>query len=1123
MKAKYRNLGIALLSFMPFAAFAQTSIDFEDASSYKSIGVYDSWEDSPFRTGALKGNVAVVKNHLNTEVDEVTGEVKNASSKILAVQRSRFGSNTFGARVDLNEPFELSPTQRYVHVSINRPVDGRVMLIGLGKRTDRPGQSADTEQFWVLSNNTVEANTWTDAVFPIKGANGVQIYSFVIVPECESTHDLTADFAAYIDNIEVNDDSKATNVHTYYAVNTSDGATLSRSDRYTSAVGLTNADGTVQSISVPQQSDKLVYQKLLSKTFQATAGEKVTPSITYAGNWMHGYVYLDKIVDGKFNFSINENGTPTDSSEIMSYSYYKERNSEGADLSSNMNPGWNPAAFTVPASLSKGFYRMRYKVDWDCIDAGGNMTGSNDIDDNGGVIVDVRLNVHEKTVSIKRAGGLNGDILTEDGSQLTNLTHNFGEEFTVKSSPAPGFKLSKIRVRHGYNLDGDSLVYGTPQYVDEYYAAYLFDENSSYTIPAEIIDGDIQIEPYFVSESSAVDSNDYPLNFEDDLTVSRTDRHLDSFALSGTNGGSASFTVPSGTNYVYRNLTPQEASVVPGDEVTTTATYTGNSMHLYLYVDLDQDGQFTAAVNSDGTPTTDSELLSYTYYNGLNSKGETKSAPGAAELHTTMPTFTIPANLPEGNYRARLKVDWDNIDPAGQWSENGSNQINDNGGQIVDFLINVHAENSKLDINTSHGAIVGNGNTGVSPTIAYATSITLLPYATVDGYEAENVTIRHGHKLDGAQYVHGNRQWSEYTVSADKEFSLPSDSVNGDVRITANFEPTSSATYGLAFSDDFNQEDGSAPDVKKWTRPTKSNATWKRFAAGTTAGRAETAYIEDGKLVTLCKPNKLEAEKDADGKQLAMISGVVESNGKFAYKYGKVEGRLMTEPYSGNFPAFWMMPQNQSDGWPYCGEIDIWEQIDAQDISYHTIHSKWANTTADGSECQGQTNNPAKSGSNSTVNGQYHTFALDWTESLLTWYVDGKKVFSYAKSTNQDDLDKGQWPFDKEFYLILNQSVGNGSWAAKADESHTYKTLFDWVRVYQSDVTVGIDQAQSAAAGLDWYVSPGKVRLVSAQEQNVRIYDAQGRTMFNENVQGNRDVRLQRGVYVINGDKVIVP
>ena len=70
-------------------------------------------------------------------------------------------------------------------------------------------------------------------------------------------------------------------------------------------------------------------------------------------------------------------------------------------------------------------------------------------------------------------------------------------------------------------------------------------------------------------------------------------------------------------------------------------------------------------------------------------------------------------------------------------------------------------------------------------------------------------------------------------------------------------------------------------------------------------------------------------------------------------------------------------------------------------------------------------------------------------EGTMRWYVDGTLVGSYSRSTDSEALAQGQWPFEQEFYLILNQSVGNGSWAAPADTTHTYRMEVDWVRVYQ--------------------------------------------------------------------------
>lgn len=197
---RYPILSLAL--GLSIVASAQ-SIQFE-SKDYKSLGVYDTWEESPFRTGKLEGNYAVVDNHL-TQTEEMLGEAPNSSKKILAVQRSRFGSNTFGVRIDLNKTFELTPQTKYLHVMVNRPYSGRVMVVGLGKRTDRPAQSPETEQFWAMSTTDVVANKWVDVVLPIKGNGGIDIHSLVVVPDCESPHNYAEDAICYIDNIEIND------------------------------------------------------------------------------------------------------------------------------------------------------------------------------------------------------------------------------------------------------------------------------------------------------------------------------------------------------------------------------------------------------------------------------------------------------------------------------------------------------------------------------------------------------------------------------------------------------------------------------------------------------------------------------------------------------------------------------------------------------------------------------------------------------------------------------------------------------------------------------------------------------------------------------------------------------
>ncbi len=321
---------MALAMSVSLAASAQTTdrklCDFETSGAYASIGAYDTWEASPFRNGTLPANVRVVDNQL-TNPDPVRGFAPNPSKKVLALQRSRFGSNTFGALVGLKEPFAQTKKKQYVHVKIYTPKAGPAMLIGLGNRDDRPSQSALTEQFWSTASQQLVANQWNDAVFAVSGANGITIRNLLIVPDATSPHNLAQDFAVFIDDIVLSGDPQP-----FFTTSAKAGV----------------------------------------KTF--AAGDRV--------------------------------------------------------------------------ALSRG------------------------VDDLG--------------------GGLNGDILLSDGSAVTGKTAVCGKPLGVKAVPAPGFRFSKLVIRHGRNLDGEAENNWTETTV----SASQF-RNGEYTIPASVVDGDLRLVPYF--------------------------------------------------------------------------------------------------------------------------------------------------------------------------------------------------------------------------------------------------------------------------------------------------------------------------------------------------------------------------------------------------------------------------------------------------------------------------------------------------------------------------------------------------------------------------------------------------------------------------------------------------
>ena len=497
---KFIYSAFALLA-MGLGASAQTTISFE-TEDYNSIGVYDQWVESPFRTGALKGNAGVTDNP-DKNVDDVLGVAPNATDKVLALQRSRYGSNTFGVRIDLKEPIRLTKQLQYIHVMTclkNKPEDSRMMVMGLGKRVEDSWswQDGEDEQFWAWTTSDIKAKEgWQDIVVSFKGfsyskeekANsGIDIYALVIVPDLRSPHADAADWVAYFDEIVIDNNPEKRFTTDKYALDFDPSATPVRTDRSLAKVGLT-ADGSTKTLAL---SSKLVYNDKTAQTvFPATAGSVVTPKFTYNGTWMSGYVYVDWGKDGVFTYTVNNDGTPAEGSDIVSYNAAQVegtwRKSDGTTADNGNTIQSGVPSFTVPAGTPAGFYRMRYKVDWNSL----NPAGDPSIIANGGGIADVTLDIHGDVVSVS-ASQLNGDIvLAADNSPLQNYQAPYGKALKVKIIPEKGFVQNGFRLKYGYNVNAADQLdeNGNPNWIMVEIPAKNIAADSTYNIPAAYIRG----------------------------------------------------------------------------------------------------------------------------------------------------------------------------------------------------------------------------------------------------------------------------------------------------------------------------------------------------------------------------------------------------------------------------------------------------------------------------------------------------------------------------------------------------------------------------------------------------------------------------------------------------------
>ena len=208
----------------------------------------------------------------------------------------------------------------------------------------------------------------------------------------------------------------------------------------------------------------------------------------------------------------------------------------------------------------------------------------------------------------------------------------------------------------------------------------------------------------------------------------------------------------------------------------------------------------------------------------------------------------------------------------------------------------------------------------------------------------------------------------------------------------ADHPPAQDATpegMHLVWTDEFNGPDGSGVDPGKWSIVTGGNGFGNKELESYTA-RRENLRIEGGHLVVEARQ---EPYTGADGIARPYTSGRLETQGRFATTYGRIEARMKLPSGKGIWPAFWMLgDQSEAKDWPARGEIDIIEGIGEPGKVYSTIHGP-GYSGAHGP--QGHYEFPA----GEAVDTGFHTYALDWSPNRLQFSVDGHVAVTQTPQT----------------------------------------------------------------------------------------------------------------------------
>lgn len=171
-------------------------------------------------------------------------------------------------------------------------------------------------------------------------------------------------------------------------------------------------------------------------------------------------------------------------------------------------------------------------------------------------------------------------------------------------------------------------------------------------------------------------------------------------------------------------------------------------------------------------------------------------------------------------------------------------------------------------------------------------------------------------------------------------------------------------------------------------------------------------------------------------------SSRINTKNNFYFKYGKIEMIAKVPDGLGTWPAFWMMPQfNKYGHWPKSGEIDIMEHNGHnKDKFYACLHcEKYNHRDGDPYDYREIIEG---------ISSEFTKYGLEWTENDITYYVNDREIVRYKKGGDRVDTPDG-WPFDEEFYIILNLAMG-GMFGGEVDyNSFPQDYIIQDIKVYQ--------------------------------------------------------------------------
>lgn len=312
--------------------------------------------------------------------------------------------------------------------------------------------------------------------------------------------------------------------------------------------------------------------------------------------------------------------------------------------------------------------------------------------------------------------------------------------------------------------------------------------------------------------------------------------------------------------------------------------------------------------------------------------------------------------------------------------------------------------------------------------------------------------------------------------------------------------------YTPLWNDEF---DGASLDQAKWTAETVQNPHNNEKQAYL----PEQVSVSGGNMV-------ITATNQPSGNKLYR-SGRVHSD--WTHQYGRWEVRADLPTSRGMWPAIWLLPDTTQYNWPSQGEIDIMENRGNQprltSSAYH-----YGTTNPYNHQFVFSEQTTARFGQPVNYHNGFHTYAVDWDETKIRFYVDDVNYYTVY------DADVGGFIGNQTapMQMTLNTAVGGDFLGAQQPDATTVwpqQFLIDYVRVLERNDDPlrlrngGFEANEGSLAG--WTVFGNKTNVNNVSVHNEAVEDGVASLkLFGQSTGGANYSGVSQGISVQGGDQV---